>query len=93
MREVGMPGTPRYVVLCLGRSRWVVLNLNIQWVAWCRYAAGVWDLKNCSFYRPRTKETREAYESLLSVISQQFGDQPQDVLHGHLARSFGIPEE
>lgn len=34
------------------------------------------------FYRPRTKETRAAYEALLNTIHQQFGDQPQDVLRG-----------
>ncbi|EFJ32423.1 hypothetical protein SELMODRAFT_144158 [Selaginella moellendorffii] len=33
-------------------------------------------------YRPKTKETRAAYEALLSTIQQQFGDQPQDVLRG-----------
>jgi pre-mRNA-splicing helicase BRR2 len=33
-------------------------------------------------YRPKTKETREAYELLLALIHQQFGDQPADVLRG-----------
>lgn len=33
-------------------------------------------------YRPRTKETREAYEALLSVMQTSLGDQPQDILHG-----------
>lgn len=33
-------------------------------------------------YKPRTKETLAAYENLLSVIQQQFGGQPQDVLAG-----------
>lgn len=33
-------------------------------------------------YRPKTKETRAAYEALLSTIQQQFGDQPQDILRG-----------
>ena len=33
-------------------------------------------------YQPRTKETRAAYEDLLSVISQQLGDQPHDILRG-----------
>lgn len=33
-------------------------------------------------YRPKTKETRAAYELLLSLIQQQFGDQPQDILRG-----------
>eukprot|EP00899_Mesostigma_viride_P012040 jgi/Mesvir1/20837/Mv07930-RA.1 len=34
------------------------------------------------FYAPRTRETRAAYELLLAIITQQFGDQPQDVLRG-----------
>ena len=33
-------------------------------------------------YRPRSKETRSAYEDLLSFISQQLGDQPHDILRG-----------
>ncbi len=28
-------------------------------------------------YRPRTKETREAYEALLAIIHTLFGEQPQ----------------
>jgi pre-mRNA-splicing helicase BRR2 len=42
----------------------------------------VLDIETAGLYRPRTKETREAYEALLSVIQAQFGDQPQDVLRG-----------
>jgi len=33
-------------------------------------------------YRPRSKETRMAYEDLLSLLSQQLGDQPHDILRG-----------
>jgi pre-mRNA-splicing helicase BRR2 len=33
-------------------------------------------------YRPRSKETRSAYEDLLSFIAQQLGDQPHDILRG-----------
>jgi len=33
-------------------------------------------------YRPRSKETRLAYEDLLSILSQQLGDQPHDILSG-----------
>ena len=33
-------------------------------------------------YRPATKETRAAYETLLAMIQGQFGDQPADVLRG-----------
>ncbi|KAL4451451.1 hypothetical protein ABPG75_007113 [Micractinium tetrahymenae] len=42
----------------------------------------VLDIDTAGMYRPRTKETREAYEALLSVIREQFGDQPADVLRG-----------
>lgn len=42
----------------------------------------VMDLDTAGFYRPRTKETRAAYEAMLNVIHAQFGDQPQDVLRG-----------
>ena len=47
-------------------------------------AAGmsVMDLDTAGFYRPRTKETRAAYEAMLNAIHAQFGDQPQDVLRG-----------
>ena len=37
----------------------------------------VLDIDTAGFYRPRTKETREAYEALMGVIREQFGDQPQ----------------
>ena len=43
---------------------------------------GVLDLDAGGGYRPRTRETRAAYEALLSTIQSQFGDQPQDVLRG-----------
>ena len=42
----------------------------------------VLSLADDGMYRPRTKETRAAYEVLLNAIQQQFGDQPQDVLRG-----------
>ncbi|GFR50198.1 hypothetical protein Agub_g12366 [Astrephomene gubernaculifera] len=42
----------------------------------------VLDLEQGGLYRPRTKETREAYEALLAVIHSLFGEQPQDVLRG-----------
>eukprot|EP00271_Cylindrocystis_brebissonii_P012705 TRINITY_DN317_c0_g1_i1.p1 TRINITY_DN317_c0_g1~~TRINITY_DN317_c0_g1_i1.p1 ORF type:complete len:2233 (-),score=420.67 TRINITY_DN317_c0_g1_i1:1930-8628(-) len=45
-------------------------------------ADGVLALSDDGSYRPRTKETRAAYEALLSMIQQQFGDQPQDILRG-----------
>jgi pre-mRNA-splicing helicase BRR2 len=41
-------------------------------------------------YRPRTKETRAAYEALLSTIQQQFGDQPQDILRGAADEVLGV---
>lgn len=39
-------------------------------------------LDTASGYRPRTQETRAAYEAVLAFIREQFGDQPQDVLKG-----------
>ena len=46
-------------------------------------AATVLDLgDDLDTYRPRSKETRGAYEELLSLISQQLGDQPNDILRG-----------
>ncbi|RKO87988.1 Sec63 Brl domain-containing protein, partial [Blyttiomyces helicus] len=33
-------------------------------------------------YRPRTKETRQTYELILSFLNQDLGDIPQDVLRG-----------
>jgi hypothetical protein len=35
------------------------------------------DIDQAGVYRPKTKQTRDAYEALLSVIHQQFGEQPQ----------------
>ena len=35
-----------------------------------------------TIYQPKTKETRAAYEVLLSTIGSRFGDQPADVLRG-----------
>ena len=42
----------------------------------------VLDLDAAAGYRPKTRETREAFEALLGVVARQFGDQPADVLHG-----------
>mmetsp|Transcript_35927 Transcript_35927/g.58074 ORF Transcript_35927/g.58074 Transcript_35927/m.58074 type:complete len:2158 (+) Transcript_35927:72-6545(+) len=33
-------------------------------------------------YKPKTKETKAAYELMLNFIQQQLGDQPQDILRG-----------
>lgn len=33
-------------------------------------------------YRPRTRESRIAYEELLTSVAAMIGDQPQDVLRG-----------
>lgn len=41
-------------------------------------------------YRPRTKETREAYEALLAVLSAQFTDAPADVLRGAADETLAI---
>ena len=43
---------------------------------------GVLGLADDGSYRPKTRETRAAYEALLSSIQQHIGDQPQDVLRG-----------
>ncbi|KAF6257784.1 RNA helicase, activating signal cointegrator 1 [Scenedesmus sp. NREL 46B-D3] len=42
----------------------------------------VLDMDTAGLYRPRTKETRAAYEALLNTIHSTFGDQPADVLRG-----------
>jgi len=42
----------------------------------------VLDLDAAAGYRPKTRETREAFEALLGLVARQFGDQPADVLHG-----------
>jgi len=42
----------------------------------------VLNLESDGLYRPKTRETREAYEALLSTIQGLFGDQPNDVLRG-----------
>ena len=34
------------------------------------------------FYRPKTQETRQTYEVLLSFIQEALGDQPRDILAG-----------
>ncbi|CAM9911870.1 unnamed protein product, partial [Phaeothamnion confervicola] len=33
-------------------------------------------------YRPKTRDSREAYESILGMVQTSLGDQPQDVLRG-----------
>ena len=33
-------------------------------------------------YRPKTQESKVAYESILSVVQGSIGDQPQDILRG-----------
>lgn len=42
----------------------------------------VMDIDAAGLYRPRTKETRAAYEALLSQVQSFLGDQPQDILRG-----------
>eukprot|EP00983_Pelagomonas_calceolata_P060820 1146539-Pelagomonas_calceolata.AAC.11 len=41
----------------------------------------VMDTDNAGMYRPKTKETRDAFETLLAVIHTQFGEQPQGSVH------------
>lgn len=45
-------------------------------------AMSVLDMETAGLYRPKTKETKAAYEALLSSIRSQFGDAPHDVLCG-----------
>lgn len=40
------------------------------------------DLDAAGSYRPATKETRAAYETLLDLVRTQFGDLPGEVLRG-----------
>lgn len=42
-----------------------------------RAQTDVLSLETEGLYRPKTRETRAAYETLLSQIQAQFGDQPQ----------------
>lgn len=44
--------------------------------------ASVLDLDTAGVYRPRTKETRAAYEAMMNTVHSIFGDQPADVLRG-----------
>lgn len=53
-------------------------------------ALSVLDVETAGLYRPKTKETREAYEALLSFIRGQFGDAPQDVLCGAADETLAI---
>ena len=45
-------------------------------------ARSILDLDTSGTYRPTSKETKQAYESILDVVAKQFGDQPDDVLRG-----------
>ena len=42
----------------------------------------VLEVEQQGVYRPKTRETRAAYEAMLSFIQGKFGDQPADVLRG-----------
>ena len=42
----------------------------------------VLELDSEGVYQPKTRETRAAYETLLSIMRGAFGDQPADVLRG-----------
>ena len=42
----------------------------------------VMDIDAAGFYQPRTRETRAAYEAMLSQVQAFLGDQPQDILRG-----------
>ena len=47
-----------------------------------RKAAGILSIDADIYegYRPKTKETQAAYESLLNIVQQKLGDQPADIL-------------
>ena len=47
-----------------------------------RTADSVLNMDSSGLYRPKTRETRAAYEALLGSIQMQIGDQPADVLRG-----------
>lgn len=47
-----------------------------------RAARSVLDVDAAGLYRPRTRETRAAYEAMLSKIQESLGDQPEDILRG-----------
>lgn len=46
-----------------------------------QHGLSVMDVDAARLYRPKSRETREAYEALLAVIHQQFGEQPQVRAH------------
>ncbi|CAM9838773.1 unnamed protein product, partial [Sphacelaria rigidula] len=43
-----------------------------------------------SSYRPKTRQSRVAYEEVLSTMAAALGDQPQDVLRGAADEILGI---
>ena len=47
-----------------------------------RGGVSVLDVETFGFYRPKTRQTRDAYEALLSMLQRFFGDQPEDVIFG-----------
>ncbi|CAK0763687.1 DExH-box ATP-dependent RNA helicase DExH12 [Coccomyxa viridis] len=47
-----------------------------------KMGGNVLELGSEGVYQPKTRETRAAYETLLSIVRGQFGDQPADVLRG-----------
>ena len=64
----------------LAASCWLQLDDDLALPANKRHrqeGLSVMDVDNAGMYRPKTRETREAYEALLAVIHHQFGDQPQ----------------
>ena len=41
-----------------------------------------------SIYRPKTRESKDAYEQLMAFIKSSIGVQPQDILHGAADEDF-----
>lgn len=52
--------------------------------------AGVLDLESVETYRPKTRETQAAYETLLSIVQEKLGDYATDVIAGAADEVLGI---
>lgn len=48
------------------------------------------DLDSGGTYRPKTRETQAAYETLLSIVQEKLGDYATDVIAGAADEVLGI---
>ena len=48
------------------------------------------DIESVETYRPKTRETQAAYETLLSVVQEKLGDYATDVIAGAADEVLGI---